>query len=332
MERSSRKVARVCVGRSGVDHQSNVMDPFVDWSFKYLFGTERNKSNLIGFLNLILESELESPIVDVSFLNNESIPLDSEGRECIFDILCKDESDTRFLIEVQNADLRYIRNRMLYYTCRLINRMGQVGRDWNYEIDKVYSICLMNFTYEKDPVLRRDFLMCEPNTQNILTDRIHIIMLQLPCLQAKSIKECTELYEKLLFLLLEMKSGMKTIEELKREVYEHGLTQEIKETFLNVLDEANLASLSNMDKAQYEARLKRYRDNHACLDYAIEKGIMQGIEKGMKKGMAEGLEKGIEKGIEKERLEIAKSMKKDGIDSCFIEKYTGLPKSEIEQL
>ena len=38
--------------------------------------------------------------------------------------------------------------------------------------------------------------MCEPNTDNILTDRIHVIMLQLPCLQAKSIDECAELYEK----------------------------------------------------------------------------------------------------------------------------------------
>lgn len=32
----------------------NVMNPLVDWSFKFLLGTERNKHNLIGFLNLLL--------------------------------------------------------------------------------------------------------------------------------------------------------------------------------------------------------------------------------------------------------------------------------------
>ena len=332
---SEQKEAQACAGRCGAE-KSNVMNPFVDWSFKRLFGTERNKSNLIGFLNMILESELDSKIVDIQYLNNENISLESDGRECVFDILCMDESNTRFLIEVQNAGLRNIRNRMLYYTCRLIDQMGKIGDNWNYNIDKVYSICLMNFTYEKDPVLRRDFLVCEPNTNNILTDSFHLIMLQLPCLQAKSIEECTELYEKLLFLLLEMKSGMKTIEELKRAVYEHGLNEEIKNTFLNVLDEANLVSLSQMDKATYEAKLKSYRDNRACLDYAIEEGILQGIAKGeaigIEKGMEKGMKEGLEKGMEKRNLEIAKSMKSDGISFDIIMKYTGISQSEIEKL
>ena len=181
---------------------------------------------------------------------------------------------------------------------------------------------------EKDPVLRRDFLVCEPNTNNILTDSFHLIMLQLPCLQAKSIEECTELYEKLLFLLLQMKSGMKTIEELKREVYEHGLNEEIRETFLNVLDEADLASLSKENKALYEAKLKSYRDNRACLDYAIEDGILQGIAK----GEAIGIEKGIEKGMEKRNLEIAKSLKQQGVSTDIISKSTGLSVEEIEKL
>lgn len=292
-------------------HQgNNIMNPFVDWGFKYLFGTERNKRNLVGFLNLLLN--LEHPIVEIKYLNNENIPLDAEGRECIFDILCRDEAGAKFLIEVQNSNIHYIRNRILYYTCRLIDQMGQIGDTWNYNIDKVYSICLMNFIYEHKPILRRDFLLCEPGTNHILTDRINIIMLQLPCLQAKSIEECNELYEKLLFLLLQMKSGMKTIEELKREVYEHGLTDEIRETFLNVLEEANLAALSKTDKVQYEARLKRYRDNRACLDYAIEQGIEQGIAK--------------------RNVEIAKSMKAEGLASSLIANCTGLSLEEIEKL
>lgn len=354
MKMCERKVTQLCAGVGSHDHLCNVMNPFVDWGFKYLFGTERNKGNLIVFLNILLE--LESPLVDLQFLNNESIPTDADGRECVFDILCKDEDGTRFLIEVQNADLRYIRNRMLYYTCRLIEQMGQVGKEWNYEIDKVYSICLMNFAYEPEPVLRRDFLLCEPQTANILTDRIHIIMLQLPCLQAKSIEECNELYEKLLFLLLQMKRGMKTIEELKREVYEHGLNQEIRDTFLNVLEEANLASLSKTDKAQYEARLKRYRDNHACLDYAIEKGIIQGIDIGTKQGLEQGLQQGIQQGLEQglqqgiqqgiqqgleqgleqgiadRNLQIAKSMKNKGLDLLLIAECTGLSVSDVAKL
>ena len=56
MKMSEQREAQACAGRCGAE-KSNVMNPFVDWSFKYLFGTERSKKNLIGFLNLLLDLE-----------------------------------------------------------------------------------------------------------------------------------------------------------------------------------------------------------------------------------------------------------------------------------
>ena len=302
--------------------KGGVINPFVDWGFKYLFGTERSKKNLLGFLNLLLE--LEHPIVDLRYLNNESIPTDKDGRECIFDILCEDCRGDKYLIEVQNARIGYIRNRMVYYACRLIDRMGQTGDDWDYNIKKVFSICIMNFAYEANPVLRRDFMLCEPNTENLLSDRLHFIMLQLPCLDVNDFDACDFFYEKLLYLLIQMKKGMKTIEELKQEVYAHGLNDEIREVFLGVLEDANVASLSEPERELYEAKLKRYRDNRACLDYAIEDGILQGIEKGREEGIAEG--------EAKSKLEIARSMKNKGLDFALIAECTGLSVEEIEKI
>ena len=295
-------------------NESKVMNPFVDWGFKYLFGVERAKKNLLGFLNLLLE--LDSPIVNLQYLNNESIPLDEEGRECIFDILCEDERGEKFLVEVQNAAIGYIRNRMVYYACRLVDQMGEQGKEWKYDIKKVYSICLMNFTYEVQPVLRRDFLLCEPGTENILSDKLHFIMLQLPCLEKADIQDCESFYEKLLYLLIQMKTGMKTIEELKQEVYDHGLNDHIREVFLGVLEDADVASLSPKEKEIYNARLKHYRDNRACLDYAIEKGVREGLKKGQ----------------QEEKLRIAKSMKEKNIDSATIAQCTNLTIGQVEAL
>jgi len=115
-------------------------------------------------------------------------------------------------------------------------------------------------------------------------------------------------------------------------VYEHGLNEEIRETFLNVLDEANLASLSKSDKALYEARLKSYRDNRACLDYAIETGIRQGIELGEEKGLMKGREEGRAEGVAQGKQEIARSMKNKGLDIGLIAECTGLSEFEIEKL
>lgn len=301
---------------------NGVMNPFVDWGFKYLFGTERSKKNLLGFLNLLLD--LQSPIVDLQYLNNESIPLDKDGRECVFDILCKDENGEKYLIEVQNAGIGYMQNRMIYYACRLVDKMGEQGKDWKYNFNKVYSICLMNYTYEEHPVLRRDFVLCEPGTENILSDKLNFVMLQLPCLDKDYLNECDFFYEKLLYLLVKMKEGMKTIEQLKQEVYEHGLNEHIKEVFLGVLEDADVASLSPKEREVYDIQLKRYRDNHACLDYAIENGIKQGIEKGIKQGIAQGKELS--------KIEVAKSMKDDGVDFAIISKYTGIPVEDIIKL
>ena len=81
--------------------ESNVIKPYLDWSFKYMFGTEESKPNLIGFLNLMLNPESE--IVDLQFMNNESLPAGPNLKGCVFDIICKDENGDRFLIEVQTT-------------------------------------------------------------------------------------------------------------------------------------------------------------------------------------------------------------------------------------
>ena len=44
------------------------------------------------------------------------------------------------------------------------------------------------------------------------------------------------------------------------------------------------------------------------------------------------IEQGIEKGIEKERLELAKKMKEEGVDIALISKITGLSIDEISEL
>ena len=113
-----------------------------------------------------------------------------------------------------------------------------------------------------------------------------------------------------------MKTGMKTIEELKQEVYDHGLNNHIREVFLGVLEDADVASLSQKEREIYDARLKRYRDNRACLDYAIEKGVREGLDKGH----------------QEEKLRIAKSMKEKNMDSATIAQCTNLTIEQIENL
>lgn len=288
-----------------------VMNPFLDWSFKYLFGTEESKPNLIGFLNLMLMPKAE--IVEVEFMNNESLPVSAEHKGCVFDIICKDSEGDNFLIELQTAQMVNIVDRIIYYTCRLIDRMGKRGNEWDYrDIKCVYSICLMNFTFESNPKLRRDIQLCDIDEHEVFSDKLNIIMLQLPCLKAESITECNTNYEFLLYLLIQMRDGMKTVEQLKKEVEQTTLPQGTKELFYKVLDTADVASLSEKDRMRYESDLKNYMDTMSCIEFATLTGR--------------------EEGKAEEKAAIARSLKLKGIDILTVSECTGLSPEEIGRL
>ena len=295
--------------------ESNTIKPYLDWSFKYMFGTEESKSNLIGFLNLMLAPDSE--IVDLQFMNNESLPAGPNMKGCVFDIICKDTNGDRFLIEVQTSQSVNIVDRIIYYTCRLIDRMGKRGSEWDYkDIKRVYSICLMTFTFEQDPKLRHDIQLYDIEEHKVFSDKINIILLQLPCLKAGSMAECNANYEFLLYLLREMQNSMKTVEQLKKEVAETKLPQATKELFYKVLDTADESRLSESQRMRYESDLKNYMDTMSCIEFAEIKGKAE--------GRAEGKAE--------EKAAIAKSMKEKGIAVSLIAECTSIPEDVIAQL
>ena len=77
------------------------INPFTDWGFKYIFGREENKDLLMGFLNVLLESEVN--IRELHYLNTELLGDRPELRRCVVDVLATDEDGNRYLIEMQNA-------------------------------------------------------------------------------------------------------------------------------------------------------------------------------------------------------------------------------------
>ena len=117
-----------------------------------------------------------------------------------------------------------------------------------------------------------------------------------------------------------MHNGMRNIEQLKEEVQKSALSQPVKEVFYNVLDTADVASLSEMERLNYEAYLKFCRDTVTDLKDEHDAGLQEGIEIGRKEGIKEG------------KQETAKLMKAEGLPAELIAKITGLTPEEIENL
>ena len=286
------------------------INPFTDWGFKYIFGREENKDLLMGFLNVLLESEVA--IRNLRYLNTELLGYRPGLKRCVVDVLATDEEGNRYLIEMQNATDHDIRQRLVYYACRLVDQMGEHSQDWEYgQIKRVYAICLMNFTYERSPSLREDYQLRNTTGERLFSDLLTIIPLQLPCIKAENAADCRKSYEVLLYLLQSMSRRKRTKEELLAELDTLDLPEETLATFRRVVNTVE-EDLTEAERRDYEVDLEHYIKT------------MGMIRTGREEGRAEGREEGREEGRTEKQREIARAMKEDGLAPELIAKYTGI--------
>jgi len=68
------------------------MNPYTDFGFKKLFGTEPNKDILISFLNAVFQGKRPS-ITDIRYINTEVLGPYYGSRNSVFDIYCLTEDN-----------------------------------------------------------------------------------------------------------------------------------------------------------------------------------------------------------------------------------------------
>ena len=132
------------------------INPFTDFGFKFLFGREVEKELLIDFLNDLLVGE--HVITDIRFLNNEQPPEVKTERGLIYDIYCVTDTGERIIVEMQNREQPYFKDRALFYLSRAITQQAKRGV-WNFQLDAVYGVFFMNFVMDKDIPLKSERML-----------------------------------------------------------------------------------------------------------------------------------------------------------------------------
>src|SRR4028119_1975201 len=89
------------------------INPFTDFGFKKLFGSEFNKDLLIDFLNQVLSDREQ--IKDLTYLNTEKLGETQGDRKAIFDLYCENEKSDKFIIELQNVPQFYFKDRSIFF-------------------------------------------------------------------------------------------------------------------------------------------------------------------------------------------------------------------------
>lgn len=178
-----------------MEFSEKYINPFTDFGFKKLFGSEFNKELLVDFLNNVLSGR--ERITELTYLNTEKQGITEIDRRAFFDLYCKNDRDERFIIEIQNVFQQNFKERSLYYATFPIQEQAERGKDWDYELKAVYTIAILNFTLDdkNSGRYKREIQLIDKETQEIFYEKLSFIYLEVPNFN-KSVDELKHSFDK----------------------------------------------------------------------------------------------------------------------------------------
>jgi len=297
----------------GIEGRERYINPYTDFGFKKLFGTELNKDLLISFLNALFNDE-KRRIKDVQYLNAEQLGDSYDDRRAVFDVYCKAADGSRFIVEMQKAEQEYFKDRSVYYATAPIREQAQKGK-WNYHLEGVYTIGLLNFVFPDNEYPGDSYVhevkLKDTDDNHVFYDKLTFVYLEMPKFNKRE-DELVTMFDKWMFALRNLSRLLERPKALQERI------------FKRLFDQAEIAQFTPEERREYAESVKDYWDYYSTMSTAHKKGKAEGL--------AEGLAEGEAKGRAEEKKENARKMKADGMAIDLIAKYTGLTTEEIEQL
>lgn len=299
------------------------VDMCTDFGMKLYFGPDGGKPNLINFLNGLFEGE--KVIRDLEYRPTERNGVQDSNRRVIFDLYCTSDDDSHFIIEMQQLSQHFIRDRMVYYSSRLIHTLVPRGHKGNtYELPEVYFIGILDFALDSaaSDQYYYDVVLYDRERKVQFYNKLGYKLLSLPSFRKEE-------------------SEIKTFMDMWLYVFKHmSQLREIpkfldKRVFGLIFDIGEVSNLKVEDMKAYEWSLKDKRDAESIRLTAVRQGLQEGLEKGLEKGIQKGLHKGRleERAKAKaEKLKSALNLKKRGLPIKDIAEDLGLSVEEIEKL
>lgn len=319
---------------NGRDLKDRYINPYTDFGFKKLFGTEINKELLISFINSLLHGK--EVITNLTYLNTEHLGTSEADRKAVFDVYCENEKGEKILVEMQRGLQQYFKDRSIYYATFPIREQAQRG-DWDYQLKGIYIIGILNFTFDEkdDNYFHHEVQLLDNHTKEVFYDKLTFIYLEMPKFN-KTEDELHTMFEKWLFVLRNLSRLMERPKALQERV------------FTRLFEAAEIAKFTKVEYEAYEDSLKAYRDWKNMIDTAMmiakkegheegrqegrEIGRKEGRKEGLKEGLKEGREEGLKEGLKEKAIETARRMKTKGYPIEEIMLLTDLSEEEITQL
>ena len=278
------------------------INPHTDFGFKRLFGSECNTELLISFLNTIFHGKQN--IQKVTYINSESRP-------GFFVVRCENDNGEKFIVEMQNVYQEFFKDRTIYYSTFTIREQAQRGGDWDFHLNPVYTIGLLNFNFadglENAKRWHHEVKLMEVDTHEVFYDKLTYIYVEIPKFDKKE-SELESMYDKWMYVLKNLSNLMQRPAALQERV------------FTRLFEQAEISKFDKQELKLYEDSVTAYRD------------IVNAIRTAEKKKYAEGRAEGRAEGEKKAKERIASNLLALGVPIETIMQASGLSEEEIKNI
>ena len=167
--------------------ENRYINVLTDYGFKKVFG---DKEIMTAFLTDLLQPA--SPIQEITFLDKELSGMSKYERGVIYDMFCRTEDGSEFIVEMQNRSQMYFTDRILYYLSRSFSSQEYMGDNgWNFRLTPVYCICFLNFHLRGfEPRTLRTVQLTVDETGELFSDKLKVFTLELPLYRDMREEDC----------------------------------------------------------------------------------------------------------------------------------------------
>ena len=172
---------------------SRYLDPKADVVFKKIFG--EHPKLLISFLNALLPLASDSPIVELTYLQSEQVPVIPEFKRTIADVKCQDVQGRTFIVEMQMNWTDEFKQRLLFGTSQAFVKQLEKGKGYKL-LQPVYGLGLVAEVYEKTSTQwyhhYKLVKQCQANSLDAKSDvieHLQLIFIELPKFPVQSATE-----------------------------------------------------------------------------------------------------------------------------------------------
>jgi predicted transposase/invertase (TIGR01784 family) len=306
-----------------VEISERYINPYTDFGFKKLFGSELNKDLLISFLNALFHDKPE--ITDLTYLNTEHLGEGITDRKAVFDVYCRLADGSRIIVEMQKTEQAYFKDRSIYYSTFPIREQGIKG-PWDYHLEDVYTVGILNFTFPDNEYpsdnLIHEIKLKDVEDNHVFYDKLTFVYLEMPKFNKKE-EELETMFDKWMFALANLARLLERPKALQERI------------FARLFEQAEVARFTPEEREEYVASKKEYWDFYSSMKTSYDKGLAEGHAEGLVEGEAKGRAEALAESEAKraeERLSNAKALLANGVPLEVIVKSLHLTDEEAARL